>query len=121
MSIEFRLIIDLDVDQVPIEMPSEGIYRHSTGDAINPHLSCLLFFFLILECTENVTKSFGRLDVTYTSKFDPHCNWILSPTGMTQAVAIFSINQIYFASSRYAVSVAIKVIPLKLFYYQTFF
>lgn len=101
-------IIDLDVDRVPIEMSIEGIDQHSTGDAINPHLSCLLatFSFINLGCTENVTKSFGRLDVTYTSKFDPYCNWILSHTGITQAVVIFSINQIYFASSRYVVSVA---------------
>lgn len=106
LSLECRLIIDFDVDRVPIEMSIEGIDQHSTGDAINPHLSCLLVTFFILGCTENATKSFGRLDVTYASKFDPYCNWILSHTGITQAVAIFSINQIYFASSRYAVSVS---------------
>lgn len=64
-----------------------------------------LTLFLFLGCTENVNKSFGRLDITYTNKFDPYCNWIIRGTGITQAVAIVSINQIYFASSRYAVFV----------------
>ncbi|KAL9953497.1 hypothetical protein ACROYT_G040920 [Oculina patagonica] len=48
------------------------------------------------DCTENVNQSFGRLDIRYSSKFDPHCNWIINDhSGTTQAVAIVSINQIY--------------------------
>ena len=69
-----------------------------------------VIFFLTLGCTENVNKSFGRLDITYASKFDPYCNWIISHTGKTEAVAIVAINQIYFAYSRYAVSVTVNLI-----------
>jgi len=97
--------------RVPIEMSIEGIDQHSTADAFGTHFSCLLVtFFSILGCTENVNKSFGRLDVTYTSKFDPYCNWIISHTGTIQTVAIVSINQIYFGSSRYTVFVTINLI-----------
>ena len=62
----------------------------------------------------NVNQSFGRLDIRYSSKFDPHCNWIINGyTGITQAVAIVSINQIYLGQSRYAVVIFVAFILIK--------
>ena len=65
-----------------------------------------LFLFLFLGCTENVNQSFGTLDVRYTSKFDPHCNWVIGHSGIDQAVAIVSIRQISFTNLRYVAFVA---------------
>jgi len=59
-------------------------------------------FLFRLECTEKVNQSFGRLDISYTSKFDPYCNWILEDAGILQAVAIVSIHQMNLReNSRY--------------------
>ncbi|XP_078352104.1 MAM and LDL-receptor class A domain-containing protein 2-like [Oculina patagonica] len=51
------------------------------------------------ECKENVNQSFGRLDISYKSDFDPYCNWIVGHAGTPQAVAIVSIHQLYFGGS----------------------
>ena len=63
-----------------------------------------IFFLFCLECTENVNQLYGRLDVSYTSKFDPHCNWIVGDAGIPQAVTIVSIHQMKLRdNSRYVV------------------
>jgi len=70
----------------------EGIAGDSyTGDIAIDDVSIL--DGICKECTEKVNQSFGRLDVSYTSKFDPHCNWIVGDAGLPEAVAIVSIHQ----------------------------
>ena len=55
-------------------------------------------FFSILDCTEKVNQSFGRLDISYSDKFErPYCNWIIGNAGIPQAVAIVSIHQLNFS------------------------
>ena len=65
-------------------------------------------FCFILVCKENVNQSFGRLDISYTSEFDPYCNWIVGNAGIHQAVAIVSIQQMNISRySRYVAVVAL--------------
>ena len=54
------------------------------------------YFLLSLGCTKNVNKPFGKLDISYTSKFVPYCNWMIGHAGISQAVAIVYIHQINF-------------------------
>jgi len=55
------------------------------------------FSSLFSECIENVNQSFGILDISYSNRFDPYCNWIVGNAGIPQAVAIVSINQMNFS------------------------
>ena len=57
--------------------------------------------FIFLDSTENVNQSFGQLDISYSNKFDPYCNWIIGNAGIPQAVAIVSIHQLNFNDDRY--------------------
>lgn len=60
---------------------------------------CVIFR---LGCTEKVNQSFGRLDISFSIKFDPYCNWIVGNSGISQAVAIVSIHQMNLReNSRY--------------------
>lgn len=53
--------------------------------------------FFILDCTEKENQSLGRLDISYSDKFNPYCNWIIGNVGIPQAVAIVSIHQLNFS------------------------
>ena len=64
-------------------------------------------FSSFLECTENVNQSFGRLDISYSNKFDPYCNWTLGNAGIPQAVAIVSIHQLNFSGYGRYIHIAI--------------
>lgn len=62
---------------------------------------CLLVYLFIYlyfaECRESVNQSFGTLDISYTNKFEPYCNWIVGHAGIPQAVAVVSIRQMNFS------------------------
>ena len=70
--------------------------------------TCIYRYIFILVCKENVNQSFGRLDISYTSEFDPYCKWIVGNAGIHQAVAIVSIQQMNISHySRYVAVVAL--------------
>ena len=52
------------------------------------------------ECKEVLNQSFGRLDIRYTSKFDPYCNWLIGNSGISKKFAVVSIHQLYFGHNR---------------------
>ncbi|XP_078366044.1 MAM and LDL-receptor class A domain-containing protein 1-like [Oculina patagonica] len=52
------------------------------------------------ECTNMVNQSSERLDISYTSEFEPFCNWIVGDAGIPHAVAIVSIHQMNFSGYR---------------------
>ena len=45
-----------------------------------------------------MNQSFGRLDIIYSSKFEPYCKWIVGNAGIPQALVIVSIQQINFGN-----------------------
>ncbi|KAJ7356103.1 hypothetical protein OS493_027031 [Desmophyllum pertusum] len=49
------------------------------------------------DCTENMNQSFGTLDIRYTSKFDPHCNWVKGIT-FTQRFPTSSLRTLFECS-----------------------
>ncbi|KAL9986057.1 hypothetical protein ACROYT_G000123 [Oculina patagonica] len=80
----------------------EGIRGDSfTGDIAIDDVS--IVEGMCQECTNIVNQSSGRLNISYTSEFEPYCNWILGDAGIPQAVAILSIRQVNFSgySSEY--------------------
>ena len=55
------------------------------------------FSFLFTECIRNLNQSFGRLDISYSNKFDPYCKWTIGNAGIPQAVGIVSIHHVNFS------------------------
>ena len=48
------------------------------------------------ECKEALNQSFGRLDIRYTSKFDPYCNWLIGNGGISKKFARLGAQVISF-------------------------
>lgn len=58
--------------------------------------------FSVLECTENVSQSFGKLDIKYMSKFDPDCTFFLGKTEIgPKRWVVVSIQRMSFRYCRY--------------------
>lgn len=61
-----------------------------------------------------MNQSFGILDISYSNRFDPYCNWIVGNAGIPQAVAIVSISQMNFSDyGRYITFFSYRIIRLK--------
>ncbi|XP_078364332.1 uncharacterized protein LOC144648698 isoform X1 [Oculina patagonica] len=84
----------------PVYSSGRYIYMQFTSDSIVSGKGFVAHYRALnssSECTENVNQSFGRLDISYTSKFVPYCNWIVENAGIPQAVAVVSIHQMNFS------------------------
>ena len=60
-----------------------------------------------------MNQSFEILDISYSDKFDPYCNWIVGNAGIPQAVAIVSIHQMNFSDyGRYIINLLFFLLAL---------
>ena len=75
-----------------------GIYLKTFSKVELYSTSDVDYFFS--ECKEALDQSFGRLDIRYTNKFDPYCNWLIENGGMAEKFAVLSIHQVYFGHNR---------------------
>ena len=54
-----------------------------------------------LGCMEALNDSFGHLNITYNNNFSPDCMWVLGNSGITEPVAIVSIEEVQLGFCRY--------------------
>jgi len=55
----------------------------------------------LLGCGGVLNKSFGEVDIGNSGdESESHCNWTIGSAGISQAVAIISLQRIYFGYCR---------------------
>ena len=59
-----------------------------------------LHYDLFSGCMEAVNDSFGYLNITYNEKFSPACIWALGNSGISEPVAIVSIEKVQLGFCR---------------------
>ena len=52
------------------------------------------------DCKHALNDSFGHLNITYNGSYFQDCTWKLGNSGMSEPVAIVSIEQVQFGSCR---------------------
>ena len=51
-------------------------------------------------CMKAVNDSFGHLNITYSEKFSPDCIWAIGNSGISEPVAIVSIEEVQLGFCR---------------------
>ena len=57
-------------------------------------------FQFLSGCKHSLNDSFGHLNITYNGRFSPDCVWTLGNSGISQPVAIVSIDEVQFGYCR---------------------
>ena len=57
-------------------------------------------FHFLLGCKHALNDSFGHLNITYNGRFSPDCIWTLGNSGISEPVAIVSIEDVQFGYCR---------------------
>ena len=60
-----------------------------------------MFSDIFTGCKHTLSDSFGHLNITYNKKFSPDCIWTLGNSGISEPVAIVSIEEVQFGYCRY--------------------
>ena len=55
---------------------------------------------LFSDCMEALSDSFGHLNITYNEKFSPGCIWAIGNSGISEPVAIVSIDEVQLGFCR---------------------
>ncbi|KAK2567599.1 CUB and peptidase domain-containing protein 1 [Acropora cervicornis] len=68
-------------------------------------IAIVIFFAELLHaykhsCREDLQDSFGHLNITYSARFSPDCTWTIRNSGITEPVAIVSIEEVQFGYCR---------------------
>ncbi|XP_074619287.1 uncharacterized protein LOC141878299 isoform X2 [Acropora palmata] len=75
----------------------EGISGFSyTGDIAIDDVS--LMDGICMGCTKTLNDSFGQLNVTYNETFSPDCIWTIGSSGISEPVAIVSVEEVQLGS-----------------------
>ena len=80
------------------------MWKNNIGRKVT-HFCCsssLLYLHsdLFTGCMEALNDSFGYLNITYDEKFSPACMWALGNSGISEPVAIVSIEKMQLGFCR---------------------
>ena len=61
---------------------------------------------------EALNDSFGHLNITYNKHFSPDCMWLLGNSGISEPVAIVSIEEVQLGFCRYVFVWDVSLAPV---------
>ena len=79
---------------------------------LNSYPSIVTFSDFFTGCKHTLNDSFGHLNITYNEKFSPDCIWKILNSGISEPVAIVSIEKVQFGYCRYVFLWSVALFPV---------